>query len=142
MASKSETTTSDEMQDVVVTQRGCCCQWMPCFSSNTSAASPPESWWSKGLNALMKIREWSEVVAGPRWKTFIRRFNRNRNGRNGKFQYDPLSYTLNFDEGEGQNRHFEEDRVYRDFSSRYAAIPLSAKSTMDLGKERDALLLT
>ncbi|KAF8100061.1 hypothetical protein N665_0231s0001 [Sinapis alba] len=36
-------------------------------------------WW---IRAILKIREWSEIVAGPRWKTFIRRFNRDqRRGR-------------------------------------------------------------
>ncbi|OEL35004.1 hypothetical protein BAE44_0003977, partial [Dichanthelium oligosanthes] len=33
-------------------------------------------WWRRGVDALMKVREWSELVAGPRWKTFIRRFRR------------------------------------------------------------------
>ncbi|KAF7148253.1 hypothetical protein RHSIM_Rhsim03G0043300 [Rhododendron simsii] len=42
-----------------------------------------------------------------------------------------ISYTLNFDNWVGQNGHF-------DFSSRYAAIPVSTKSSMDLG--RDALV--
>ena len=58
----------------------------------------------------MKVREWSEIVAGPRWKTLIRRFNRD-NRRHGKFQYDPLSYALNFD---------EEDRACSNFSARFA----------------------
>ncbi|KAF3487610.1 hypothetical protein F2Q69_00056297 [Brassica cretica] len=30
-------------------------------------------WW---ILAILKIRYWSEIVAGPRCKTFIRRFNR------------------------------------------------------------------
>ncbi|KVH98091.1 hypothetical protein Ccrd_023690 [Cynara cardunculus var. scolymus] len=34
--------------------------------------------WSRGIDALKKIQEWSEIVAGPRWKTFIWRFNRNK----------------------------------------------------------------
>ncbi|KAJ8559871.1 hypothetical protein K7X08_003929 [Anisodus acutangulus] len=91
--------------------------------------------WAKGINALKKLREWSEIVAGPRWKTFIRRFNRNKSRRNGKFQYDPLSYSLNFDEGRGNNGEDEEELVLRNFSTRYASIPASGKVSMDLGKD-------
>ncbi|GMN45844.1 hypothetical protein TIFTF001_015034 [Ficus carica] len=95
-----------------------------------------EHWWSRGVRAFKKLREWSEIVAGPKWKTFIRRFNRNRSfcggggsgsgggggNRHGKFQYDPLSYSLNFDEGSGHNGNSEEDDygAYRNFSTRYA----------------------
>ncbi|KAG8378956.1 hypothetical protein BUALT_Bualt07G0038400 [Buddleja alternifolia] len=137
------------------------CFFLPCFDRSPAAAgnSSPSAtvgltWWQKirtaeidggnnslwarGVRGLMKIREWSEIVAGPRWKTFIRRFNRNRSGGGGgnkhvNFQYDPLSYAMNFDEGPGQNGNFEEegdDGYYsRNFSSRYA------KGSMDLGKD-------
>ncbi|KAK7317201.1 hypothetical protein RJT34_01216 [Clitoria ternatea] len=89
---------------------------------------PGGRWWSGGVRAFMKVREWSEIVAGPRWKTFIRRFNRNRSGGSrhaGKYQYDPLSYSLNFDEGPGQNGDFEYEGYdgFRNFSTRYAAAP-------------------
>lgn len=90
--------------------------------------------WSKGINALKRLREWSEIVAGPRWKTFIRRFNRSKSGsRNAKFQYDPLSYSLNFDEGRGNNGEEEEELVLRNFSTRYASIPASGKVSIDDG---------
>ena len=49
----------------------------------------------------MAAREWSELVAGPRWKTFLRRFGRAHRGgaaRPAKHQYDPVSYALNFDD--------------------------------------------
>lgn len=157
MESTAETTSpnsdsdSDEMHDIMFAKRGCCHWHIPIFScigkSNTSgssweriSSSSPEKeleaksgWW---LSAFMKLREWSEVVAGPRWKTFIRRFNKNSRGccgmKNGKFQYDALSYALNFDDGVGeQNVHF--DNVFRDFSSRYAAIPISTKSSINVG---------
>ncbi|CAN4088255.1 unnamed protein product [Withania somnifera] len=88
--------------------------------------------WAMGINAIKKLREWSEIVAGPRWKTFIRRFNRNKNGTQGKFQYDPLSYALNFDEG---NNGEEDEYGFRDFSTRYASIPASARGSMDMGKD-------
>ncbi|KAJ8536380.1 hypothetical protein K7X08_034781 [Anisodus acutangulus] len=89
--------------------------------------------WLKGINVFKKLREWSEIVAGPRWKTFIRRFNRNKNGTHGKFQYDPLSYALNFDEG--HNGKGDDEYGLRDFSTRYASIPASARGSMDLGKD-------
>ncbi|KAJ4960036.1 hypothetical protein NE237_019946 [Protea cynaroides] len=104
-------------------------------SNNKVAADNEEKWWSKGWIAILKIRELSEIMAGPRWKTFIRRFNKNNNKGGGRFQYDPLSYALNFDEGTGHSDHQDEDRVFRDFSFRFASIPISAKSSMDLGRD-------
>ncbi|XP_057984246.1 uncharacterized protein LOC131168656 [Malania oleifera] len=138
----------DEMQDRVFAKRGCCF-WIPCLCSDRAGVAGPdwwerirtaekeETWWIRGWNAILKVREWSEIVAGPKWKTFIRRFNKkNRSGyRQGKFQYDPLSYSLNFDEGPGQNGILDEDVGRRDFSSRYASIPASAKTSMDFGKD-------
>ncbi|KAL1541518.1 hypothetical protein AAHA92_25729 [Salvia divinorum] len=93
------------------------------------------SFWSRGVGALMKIREWSELVAGPRWKTFIRRFNRNRSGgKHANFQYDPLSYAMNFDDGSGDFSPEGDDAdgyyyASRNFSSRYA------NGSMDLGND-------
>ncbi|KAL8166771.1 hypothetical protein V2J09_008270 [Rumex salicifolius] len=90
-----------------------------------------EGW---AVSAWKKMREWSELVAGPRWKTFIRRFGRNRvpaAAGHGRFGYDPHSYARNFDDGQS-----DEDVGFRpDFSSRYAVIPSSAKSSMDLGRD-------
>ncbi|KAK4264316.1 hypothetical protein QN277_025513 [Acacia crassicarpa] len=130
-----------------------CCFCFPCFSSSpsptvglvwwervranswshsrthASSSITDDRWWSRGIRALKKIREWSEIVAGPRWKTFIRSFNRNRSSsgcKHGKYQYDPLSYSLNFDEGpNGQNGDLEDNGydVYRNFSTRYASTP-------------------
>ncbi|PON52036.1 NHL domain protein [Trema orientale] len=142
---------SDDVSELMFARRGCCYSWIPCFGSDRSSASgsvwwqrmrPAENddpWWSRGWK---KVREWSEIVAGPKWKTFIRRFNKNRSHsgyrQTAKFNYDEFSYALNFDEGPGQNGHFdddEEDILGRDFSSRFASVPASAKSSMDLGKE-------
>ncbi|CAI9757486.1 unnamed protein product [Fraxinus pennsylvanica] len=142
-----------EESDTLFQKNRRCCSF-PCFS-NSSPDGGGITWWRKirtpdigstsvwirGVVALKKIREWSELVAGPRWKTFIRRFNRNRSGnsRHVNYQYDPLSYAMNFDEGPGQSGNFEEEDGYyhmsRNFSSRYAAFPASSKTSMDLGKD-------
>lgn len=110
-----------------------------CFPSTTSfwkciprASKSQNPWWALPVRAFQKVREWSEIVAGPKWKTFIRRFNRhNRHRHQSKFQYDPLSYALNFDD-QGQIGHFEGEEYsgqFPDFSSRFAAaVSHSSKS--------------
>ncbi|XP_060206511.1 uncharacterized protein LOC132634247 [Lycium barbarum] len=115
----------DETTSEQLFQKRRCCFFFPSVKEGTV--------WLKGINVVKKLREWSEIVAGPRWKTFIRRFNRNKNGTHAKYQYDPLSYALNFDEG----NNGEEDDEYglRDFSTRYASIPASARGSMDLGRD-------
>lgn len=127
---------NDDVQDLMFAKRGRC-SWMPCFGGDRSPAAgsiwwqrmrPAENddpWWRRGWK---KVREWSEIVAGPKWKTFIRRLNRNNN--RAKFRYDEMSYALNFDEGVD-----DEGFLRRNFSSRYASVPASAKSSMDFGRE-------
>ncbi|CAN6214454.1 unnamed protein product [Urochloa humidicola] len=111
-----------------------------------ASSSGRRRWWRRGVDALMKVREWSELVAGPRWKTFIRRFRRGvprhgaaAAGGGGKLNYDPLSYALNFDEGHaGGSPEGGDYASYPDFSARFVApLPASAKTSMDLGG-RDA----
>ncbi|XP_020590700.1 uncharacterized protein LOC110031700 [Phalaenopsis equestris] len=133
-----------EEADIMFDKRGCCCFVSP-WSRRRTSASTSADWWERIqpsdrscasgclTEASMKLRDWSELIAGPRWKTFIRRFNKNSRNLGGstrlgvRFQYDPLSYALNFDETP------DADAGFRDFSSRYAAPPLSVKSSMDLG---------
>ncbi|XP_031479530.1 uncharacterized protein LOC116250193 [Nymphaea colorata] len=154
MATGAEVTDTSNRIDMdesaeLLFQRRCGCFWFSCFPSDRStrrsscirgewwervktAAEEPDNsdrWWVRGWNALRRVREWSEIVAGPKWKTFIRRFNRHGRGRLGKYQYDPLSYKLNFDEG-GPNQ--EADYAYGDFSTRFAA-PLN--KSRDLSKD-------
>ncbi|XP_027332886.1 uncharacterized protein LOC113847799 [Abrus precatorius] len=108
--------------------------------SHSQPAPNGDRWWSRGLRALMKLREWSEIVAGPRWKTFIRRFNRNRNSKRmgmAKYQYDPSSYALNFDDG--QNGDFHDDSPIRNFSTRYAVV--NAKSVSPKAVDSDVAVL-
>ncbi|XVF35643.1 hypothetical protein REPUB_Repub18cG0163700 [Reevesia pubescens] len=77
-----------------------------------------ESWLKKKGK---KLKEISEVLAGPKWKNFIRRFSiygiSKKRRSMMQFQYDPQSYELNFDEG----IHREDNAGFRDFSARFAA---------------------
>ncbi|KAL5561437.1 hypothetical protein UlMin_031184 [Ulmus minor] len=70
---------------------------------------------------LKKVKEFSEVVAGPKWKNLIRRIGGYCNGKNkhriSGFQYDPQSYALNFDGGNER----EEEGLLLGFSSRLTA---------------------
>ncbi|XP_038878924.1 uncharacterized protein LOC120071012 [Benincasa hispida] len=142
---------ADKSNSLLPTAR-CGCFRLSCFGSRRVATVGPSwwerlrasqvhsegRWWARGVRVLLKLREWSEIVAGPRWKTFIRRFNRNRSGgggggvRAGKFQYDPLSYAMNFDEGSRQIGELDDDiddfNGYRNFSARYASIPAPLKT--------------
>ncbi|XP_019053073.1 PREDICTED: uncharacterized protein LOC109114610 [Nelumbo nucifera] len=145
-----ERESGEDLLDVAFAKRKCCfCIFYLSPDQSKTAGSvwwkrirsveSEDGWWMK---AWKKVRQWSEIMAGPRWKTFIRRFNKNNRGggggRLGKFQYDPLSYALNFDDGPGQNGNLDDEIGYRDFSSRFASIPISAKSSMDLGKDAPA----
>lgn len=136
-----------------------CCFCFPRFNCRRSSTvglswweqiQSQNRWWTPAVTALQRVREWSEIVAGPKWKTFIRRFNRNRSNTNtshhphGKFQYDPLSYSLNF-EGNGNFDHDDDFSGFRDFSTRYAssksAAATATASTVvdDRGKDVAAL---
>ncbi|KAJ6743893.1 STRESS INDUCED PROTEIN [Salix viminalis] len=70
------------------------------------------------VEKVKKVKEISEVLAGPKWKNFIRSFsNYNKKRSRMQYQYDLQSYALNFDEGFDR----EVDAEYPDFSARYAA---------------------
>ncbi|PRQ17343.1 hypothetical protein RchiOBHm_Chr7g0193921 [Rosa chinensis] len=115
-----------------------CCFCIPSSSRWWDRVRNDDGWWSRGKRAIYKVREWSEIVAGPKWKTFIRRFNRSKSGggsgggRHGKFQYDPLSYALNFDEGPVAEEE-DESGGFRDFSARFA--PVKSSDPVQLGKD-------
>ncbi|GAB4832745.1 hypothetical protein Ancab_006762 [Ancistrocladus abbreviatus] len=78
------------------------------------------------VQKLKKVKEVSEVVAGPKWKTWLRKtgaylnvYKRKmgwgRGRRENNFQYDSYDYALNFDEGEDAD---DEDKF--SFSARFA----------------------
>jgi hypothetical protein len=78
-----------------------------------------QNWWRKGWNSVRRAGEWSESViddagsccSGPRWKHFVRRFKTDGkticNSKPSRFQYDPLSYELNFDHGSRQDEDYQ-----------------------------------
>ncbi|KAG8367520.1 hypothetical protein BUALT_Bualt16G0080400 [Buddleja alternifolia] len=73
------------------------------------------------VDKFKKMKEFSELVAGPKWKNFIRRIGRFCNPRKYKttpFQYSPESYALNF-AGDNQEQE-EDDGLMHSFSSRFA----------------------
>ncbi|XP_028760829.1 uncharacterized protein LOC114719485 [Neltuma alba] len=49
------------------------------------------------MNKLRRMKEALEVIARPKWKTFIRKMNCRK--QNNRFQYDEHSYALNFNNG-------------------------------------------
>ncbi|XP_041018080.1 uncharacterized protein LOC121260322 [Juglans microcarpa x Juglans regia] len=53
-------------------------------------------------NKLRQVKQFSEVLGGPKWKDFIRFFSLragiNKKRRN-QYRYDLQSYALNFDDG-------------------------------------------
>ncbi|KAJ8642057.1 hypothetical protein MRB53_018751 [Persea americana] len=82
-----------------------CCFWIPTFRSAPIGSGSGSSgqwerirttemgdgWWVRGLSGFRKVKEWLEVVAGPRWKTFIRRSHGGvRGSRNAKFHCDMI----------------------------------------------------
>ncbi|GMP35490.1 hypothetical protein CsSME_00007900 [Camellia sinensis var. sinensis] len=71
------------------------------------------------VNNLKRLKEASELLAGPKWKKFVRRLSKyfNKKKRRTQFQYDPQSYDLNFDHGlDGEG-----DGLLLGFSSRFAS---------------------
>ncbi|KAK9055138.1 hypothetical protein SSX86_026220 [Deinandra increscens subsp. villosa] len=74
-----------------------------------------DTWFMRRAKSL---KEYSEVVAGPKWKNFIRRFSRRpKTTRSNGFQYDLQSYALNFNGGDDRE---DDDLLPRSFSTRFA----------------------
>lgn len=109
-----------------------CCFWMPCMHSNRLTFSVRSNWWQgitedgyRCWSPFKRFKEWSELVIGPKFKLFIRRFNKQRSRH--KFQYDPTSYLLNFDESGGNLE--DDDPPFRNFSMRYSSILVAGKTS-------------
>ncbi|XP_027361991.1 uncharacterized protein LOC113869728 [Abrus precatorius] len=67
---------------------------------------------------LRKMKEVSEVIAGPKWKTFIRKLGGyGKKQQKNRFQYDEHSYALNFNSG----AQSEDDDMPPSFSARFSA---------------------
>ncbi|XP_020205846.1 uncharacterized protein LOC109791007 [Cajanus cajan] len=74
-----------------------------------------ESW---VVNKLRKTKEFTEVIAGPKWKTFIRKISGyGKRQQRKRFQYDEHSYALNFNSG----AQSEDEGMPHSFSARFAA---------------------
>ncbi|XP_035546854.1 uncharacterized protein LOC109014949 [Juglans regia] len=120
----------DEHEEAV-SSGGCCCLGLMGFrwgqsnerESKHLLGERRETWWMK---QLIKVKQGTEVVAGPKWKTFLRKISAFGNNKNKKkhgtagFQYDPQAYALNFDNGFDGD---QEDGFVLDFRSRFAATP-------------------
>lgn len=76
---------------------------------------------------VKRVKEISEVIAGPKWKTFIRKISgygkKQKQRNNNRFQYDEQSYALNFNSGAQSE---DEDNIPPSFSARFTAAPLPA----------------
>ncbi|KAL4564098.1 hypothetical protein LXL04_028150 [Taraxacum kok-saghyz] len=59
---------------------------------------------------IKRLKEFSELIAGPKWKNFIRKFGKKPRKGNSSFQYDPESYALNFNDS-GVNDDEEDDSL-------------------------------
>ncbi|PIN20308.1 hypothetical protein CDL12_06988 [Handroanthus impetiginosus] len=80
---------------------------------------PHKEFWI--LTILKKLKELSELVAGPKWKNLIRKIGKICNSRKYnkptmQFQYSPETYALNF-----AGDHQEDDaNLLHSFSTRFA----------------------
>lgn len=102
-----------------------------CFRSSATADfelggdHPPSLIRSSSQWIRSKAHEIPEIK--EKCRTIIARMGRahHRKCQSADFRYDPLSYALNFDEGNGDDLEFvdEEEFRYRNFSSRLPASP-------------------
>lgn len=100
----------DETDDTLLHQRG-----------GDQAAE--ETLWKRKLK---KLKQFSEKIAGPKWKNFIRKMsgycsgNKRKKSQKNRFQYDPYSYALNFDNGDDDADKRGDESLLQGFTSRFA----------------------
>ncbi|KAK7821278.1 hypothetical protein CFP56_037898 [Quercus suber] len=93
--------------------QGLCFRWFPNdngggtyrYLIQQQSGEKKEDWL---VNKMRQVKQFSELLGGPKWKNFIRI----------QSQYDLQSYALNFDDG--INGEVEDD-AYLDFIPRYVA---------------------
>lgn len=127
---------TDDDNEELVPSSSCGCFWglysrvLPCRRNSNSGITRRYLLLQQGevardnwlVENVKKVREFSEVLAGPKWKNFIRSIGSICKKRRVQAQYDPQSYALNFDEGVVRE---EENSAYLHFSSTgYAALSL------------------
>ncbi|KAI3443951.1 hypothetical protein Pfo_000616 [Paulownia fortunei] len=111
------TTYNDAVDDYeeAVAASGCGCFRRFCFG------------WDDGESRSYLLQEkegeeFSELVAGPKWKNLVRKINKICNPRKYnkptiQFQYSPESYALNFAGGDQEE---EDGNLLHSFSTRFA----------------------
>ncbi|CAI0629559.1 unnamed protein product [Linum tenue] len=87
---------------------------------------PPSSW---VMSQVKKLKEVSEMVAGPKWKNFIRKKQR----RNQKFNYNAESYALNFDCGLEEEEYDYVPGFSQRFAAAAAAVPVDNRNREAFG---------
>lgn len=107
---------------------GCCCFRGFCFGRDEGSSrhhllqerlgdSQKEAW---VVAQIKKLKQLSELVAGPKWKNFIRKIGRLCRCKNQvapPYQYSPDSYALNF---AGDQVEEEGGTLSHSFSARFA----------------------
>ncbi|KAL1364226.1 hypothetical protein HN51_012393 [Arachis hypogaea] len=90
--------------------------WWQSHGEGKGLAEQKEESWLR--SRLRKMKELSEVIAGPKWKTFIRKVSGyGKKQQRNRFQYDEHSYELNFNSGVPS----EDEDMPPSFSARYSA---------------------
>ncbi|KAI5585724.1 hypothetical protein BDE02_06G164600 [Populus trichocarpa] len=100
----------DDYEEEAYSANGCCCFRLFTFNLRRNNEREYDILNENGdhrdpwlVRKLKKVKEASEIVAGPKWKTFIRKIGayiKKRKQRNNQAQYDAESYALNFDREE------------------------------------------